>query len=107
MEDLILTTTMKKKDLVDEVLENARRDRKAVESIRDSLIREVSRETDDGEQISAIMISRDIAGLSEVLTKINSQLVEVAKFVSKSGERDESNDREDIFNEIEMISQDN
>lgn len=101
------STTTKKKDLVDEVLENARRDRKAVESIRDRLIGEISHPVDDGEPISAITISRDIAGLSEVLTKINSQLVEVAKFVSKSGERDESNDKEDIFNEIEMFSKEN
>ena len=84
---------MTKKTLVDEILENARRDRKRLESIADGLTHGFGQLGDstfqEGEpadpEVSAAF-AEEIAKISDSLCKINQQLVELVKIDAKKEE---------------------
>jgi len=92
-------------DLFLEILENVRYDRKKVAAIRDRI---VDIATSDNpamtiEPLAMLGAAENIAKLSDVLTKMNSQLVELTKVSSKSDNPDseEQDNKDDIFDAIE------
>lgn len=92
-----------KEDLIQEALENARRDRKTVEKVRDQIVQLVSDPTIQAESLSLIGISDNVAKLSDVLTKMNAQIVELTKVTAKAEKTDDKqSDKDSIFDEIEM-----
>lgn len=89
-------------DLFTEILENSRRDRKTVEAVRDDLVT-LSKVADLPEGVTSLAISENIARLSDVLTKMNSQLVEMTKISVKVDQPDKSKDDSgSIYDEIEL-----
>ena len=80
---------MTEKTLVDEIIENARRDRRRLESVAEGLTNGFKQmgETDPGEEpldpdVSAAF-AEEIAKISDSLTKVNQQLVELVKIDAK------------------------
>ena len=93
-------------ELFKEVIENARRDRQKPEKIRDNLI-DLKPEQDEIvaiEPLANLGVAENVARLSDVLVKVNSQLVELAKISAKmdAPELDMGEEREDIFDTIEQ-----
>jgi hypothetical protein len=90
-------------DLFKEILENVRNDRATVQKVRDQIVKLASDPTIQAEQLAMVGIAENVAKLSDVLTKMNSQLVELTK-VSARAERpneDPKGEKESIFDEIE------
>ena len=92
-------------DLMKEVIENARRDRQKLEKVRDNLI-DLKPDQDEIvalEPLANLGVAENVARISDVLVKVNSQLVELAKISVKidSPQLDMSEDREDLFDKIE------
>lgn len=99
------TTT---EDLFQEILGNIRKDRVSVERMRDTLMGSAaslgSDDEEDVQQPPALPeIAENVAKLSDVLTKMNSQLVELAKMKAKSEglEDDGLFDSDEVYAEIE------
>ena len=90
-------------DLFDEIVQNVRDDRAKVIVIRDNIISGISTLEVAVEPLAMLGVAENIAKLSEVLTKMNSQLVELTKVSQKSDspESDMSTDKDSIFDEIE------
>lgn len=90
-------------DLIQEALKNLREDREKVKAVRDLLVNSVvgSEESEQPLVIDA-EISENIARLSDVLTKMNIQIVDLAKASLKSSVPDDQTlDPKSIFDEIE------
>lgn len=82
---------MKKEELIAEILENARKDRKRLEAVADGLLegsKTFLSEDDEGEINTevAAAFAEEVAKVSEVLTRINHELVELVK-VDKTVDR--------------------
>lgn len=89
--------------LIEEILDNSRRDRKTVEKIRDQILKLASSPEMMSEPLTSVGIAENIAKLSDVLTKMNAQLVELSKVSSKHDHEDvdPKDEKEQIFDEIE------
>lgn len=105
--------------LVDEIIENARRDRKRLEAVADGLTHGFGRLGDSVEEngealdpeVSAAF-AEEIAQVSDSLTKVNQQLVELVKIDAKATAKHEDNkpatkdgkitrkEAEDIYDEL-------
>ena len=79
-----------KKSLVDEIIENARRDRQRLEAVADGLVHGLGQLGDglqaEGESIDAdtsAAFAEEIAKVSDSLSKIQQQLVEIVKIDAK------------------------
>jgi len=92
-------------DLFEEILKNARSDRKTVEKVRDELIKLTSQPEVMVEGMAMITVAENVAKLSDVLTKMNAQLVELTKVSVKTEaptDVKKVTDADSIFDEIEM-----
>jgi hypothetical protein len=83
-------------DLVTEILTNARSDRHTIERVRDSLMNVLSSE----DQANLGFATENVARLSEALTKINAQLVELVKVGTKGVKETKEKHADSIFDEI-------
>ena len=95
-------------DIFEEVLENIRDDRVKVQGIRDKVIASTGEDIMSVEPLAVLGIAESVVKLSDVLTKMNMQLVELAKLSSR-GDRDKESpkiDNDDIFDVIEAAEQD-
>ena len=90
-------------DLFEEILQNVRDDREKVKLIRDHIVKLVSVEEVNVEPLAMIGIAENMAKLSDVLTKMNSQLVELTKVSVKTDTSadDVRTEKDSIFDEIE------
>lgn len=92
-------------ELIQEVIKNARKDRAALEKLRDNLTNITPDQEDvmDETPLAQLGVAENVARIHDVLVKVNGQLVELAKISIKqeNPESDLSVDREDIFDEIE------
>lgn len=93
----------KNEGLEEEILRNARSDRKTVEKVRDDLIKMTDLAEVQAEAMSMVVIAENVCKLSDVLTKVNAQLVELHKVSLKNAPADDNKkpDSESIFDEIE------
>lgn len=107
------------KTLVDEIIENARKDRRRLEAVADGLTHgfdQLGANTGDDEEaldpeVSAAF-AEEIAKIADSLTKVNQQLVELVKIDVKASAKAEENkpvvkggkiskrDAEDILDEL-------
>lgn len=107
------------KTLVDEIIENARNDRRRLEAVADGLTRGFDRTGDIAEdenqaldpEVSAAF-AEEIAKVSDSLTRVNQQLVELVKIDARKSSVDPNNkpvtkgnpitkkDAEDIYDEL-------
>lgn len=88
-------------DLFEEILKNVRDDREKVKTVRDSIVSLVGGDVSEKEPLTMLAISENVAKLSDVLTKMNSQLVELTKVSVKKDILKPPDERDDIFDEIE------
>jgi len=77
--------------LWEEVLQNSREDREALVKVRTNLM---------DAQGDPLLIAEGVARVSETLTKVNRDLIEVAKAASEN-DQEETVDRDDILDELE------
>jgi len=93
----------KTESLADEILNNVRKDRAQVERVRDHIIDIVENESMSEEPLGMLGIAENVAKLSDVLTKMNAQLVELTKINVKHDKDtdDPKTEKESIFDEIE------
>ena len=88
-------------ELIEEIKQNARNDRKRLEDAIDELCEKGHADVEE------------LASVTDALTKSNAQLVEVAKIAAKrametaSPDEFDENDREDMFEDIEKPHVDN
>lgn len=92
---------MTKDELIQEALDNARRDRKNVESVRDHILKLTQDPSVNADGASVLGIADNIAKLSDVLTKMNAQIVELTKIAAKAERVEDGKDNESLFDEIE------
>lgn len=85
------------KELWEEVLRNSREDREALVRVRSNLM---------DAQADPLLIAEGVARVSETLTKVNRDLIEVAKASSEAADDEESFDRDDILDELERDRED-
>lgn len=90
-------------ELVAEILQNARNDRKSLEDLRKKILDHAEKlgKEPDSEPLVLIGISENIAKVSDVLNRTNAQLVDLSKILVKRGADKKQNDRDDLFNAIE------
>lgn len=101
-------------DLFKEVIENSRKDREKLEHIRDRILSAVDSTDPDTlkvmeiEPLAMLGVAENIARISDVLVKVNSQLVELAKISVKIDNpvKELNSDRESMFDEIEKANSD-
>lgn len=107
-------TTKTKTDLIDEVIENARRDRARLERVADALLT-VSADTEEapaeGEEkianaAASAAVSEELSKVTDSLTKINQQLVELVKHqrrnqAAEDEKKLENADKEDVYSMLE------
>lgn len=86
------------KTLVDEIIENARKDRKRLEAVADGLTQGFGRFGDsvqeEGEPLDpevSAAFAEEIAKVADSLTKVNQQLVELVKIDAKASRAAEDN----------------
>lgn len=103
-----------KKELIEEIIENARRDRLRLEKVADALIK-VSEDTEEapaeGEEnianaAASAAVSEELSKVTDSLTKINQSLVEVFKHQRKSAQNEDdkkmtSSDKDDVYDRLE------
>lgn len=105
--------------LVDEIIENARKDRKRLESVANGLTHGFGRfgdtSNEEGEPLDpevSAAFAEEIAKIADSLTKVNQQLVELVKIDAKATAKHEDNkpvtkdgkitkkEAEDIYDEL-------
>lgn len=97
----------KTNELLDEALKNYREDRKELVVLRTKLMDSLKRLGDELELGGIAGISENVVKLSDVLTRMNAQVIELTKVNMKYEATDDSNsldspgDKDNIFNEIE------
>lgn len=96
-----------KEALINEALENSRKDRKKLEGVRDQIIDLGNDASLLAEPTGIIAIAEHVSKLADVLTKMNAQLVEMSKIAAKSDAEDQSSDKDSIFDEIETPTEQN
>lgn len=85
-----------KEEMIQEALTNSRNDRKNLERVRSSLFNRIEEcGTLSSEDIESV------ATISEVLTKMNAQIVELTKIAVKDDSSKDDLEKEGIFEEIE------
>lgn len=103
-----------KKELYEEVIENARRDRARLEKVADALLT-VSADTEEapaeGEEkianaAASAAVSEELSKVTDSLTKINQGLIELVKYQRKTQaqedeKRMETTDKEDVYARLE------
>lgn len=87
--------------IIEEALENARKDRQTIVDFRKKLIDIAMHPVMDAEPLGIVAVAEHIAKISDTLTKVNSQLVELSKIASKTKEEDSQFDKDSLFDEIE------
>jgi len=101
-------------DLVEEVLANARRDRARLEKVADALLA-VSTDTEEapaeGEEkianaAASAAVSEELSKVTDSLTRINQQIVELVKHQRKSAQSEEDrkldgDEKDDIYSRLE------
>ncbi len=103
-----------KESLTEEIIANARRDRKRLELVADSLIQkynDIKEEIEQHEGVAldpetAAAFAEEISKLSDSLTKVNQQLVELVKIEHRRVPPEEptklgKQEVEEVFNEIQ------
>jgi hypothetical protein len=100
-----------KKTLVEEILENARKDRIRIENLLEKMLK-VSSVPGVEDDLAQVAVAEQVADLTDSLTKMNQQLVELVKVQSKNKEEEpkegtlSKKEREAAFDEIEDPPQD-
>lgn len=97
------------KELTDEIKSNARNDRARLESLCDGLLKlSNNAETMLGDEMAKVAVAEQLTRATDSLTRVNSQLVELAKIqlkrdlLSKASSKDASNsERESLYDEIQ------
>lgn len=101
-----------KESLTDEIISNARRDRKRLEAVADGLVngfaKVPSQEDDDPNEFNpdvAAAFAEEIAKIGDSLTRVNQQLVELVKIegkkvVDQNPVKLGKEDIDDVYNEI-------
>ncbi len=96
-------------DLFAKVVQNIHDDREILVELRDKIIQigKGDAATLLAEPVTLAAVAENVSKLTDALTKMNSQLVELTKVSSKSdeGEKDKDQDKESIFDEIENQSE--
>lgn len=93
-------------ELLEEILQNVREDRSKVKEIRDKIVKLAvdpdQAATFASEPLAMVGIAENVAKLSDVLTKMNAQLVETMKVSARRdrGEQDPQAEKDSIFDEI-------
>lgn len=108
--------TMKTKmDLIEEVIENARKDRARLEKVADALLTVSADQPEapaQGEEkiaqaAASAAVSEELSKVTDSLTKINQQLVELVKHQRKSADMDtakslDKGEKDDIYAQMEL-----
>jgi len=103
-----------KKELFEEVIENARRDRARLEKVADALLT-VSADTEEapaeGEEkianaAASAAVSEELSKVTDSLTKINQGLIELVKHQRRTQQQQDdekmnSDDKEDVYKRLE------
>lgn len=103
-----------KKELFEEVIENARRDRARLEKVADALLT-VSADTEEapaeGEEkianaAASAAVSEELSKVTDSLTRINQGLIELVKHQRKTMQQEEdkkmdAKDKEDVYARLE------
>lgn len=94
---------MKEKTLVDEIKHNARRDRARLEDLCDELLKLARNESLMVEELAKVALTEQLTKATDTLTRVNSQLVELAKIDAKKemSKKDRENIHDSIFDEIQ------
>lgn len=87
-------------ELISEIRKNAKSDRENIEDVREKLVK-----TAEMDPIMMGAVAEQVARLSDSLSKINLQLVEIAKMkmkedIIKSKSEDDDEDKEALFDQI-------
>lgn len=91
------------KELSEEILDNIREDRKVIVEVRDNIIRFI----DESEE--KVVTFEGITRLSDTLTKMNAQLIEILKLNKKNAKEVDKDDhayKDFMFEEIESRKSD-
>lgn len=101
-----MTTTTEQ--LFQEILDNARRDRKTLEEVRDGLVKAAktaaAQVAEDG-GLTMMAIAEQVAKLADSLTRSNAQLVEISKVKAKEGPPPEDDAKDSVDSIYDEISQ--
>jgi alkanesulfonate monooxygenase SsuD/methylene tetrahydromethanopterin reductase-like flavin-dependent oxidoreductase (luciferase family) len=100
-----------KKELIDEAIENARRDRARLEKVANALLT-VSEDTEEapaeGEEkianaAASAAVSEELSKVTDSLTKINQSLIELVKHQRRQQIDDklDNNDKDDVYSRLE------
>lgn len=101
-------------DLIDEVIQNARRDRARLEKVADALV-VISEDTEEapaeGEEkianaAASAAVSEDLSRITDSLTKITHELVELVKHQRRMAQDDDeksldNKDKDDVYDRLE------
>lgn len=96
---------MKTEDLIEEVMKNIREDRAKASKVRDRLLVDLDSardELDADNTMSIGSIAENVSTLTDVLTKMNAQIVELTKISQKRDTQNTEDDRSAIFDQIEQ-----
>ena len=113
-----MTVPTTRESLTEEIIQNARRDRKRLEAVADSLTHrydelkaseELAAADDQLDPEVAAAFAEEIAKLSDSLTRVNQQLVELVKVETRRAPPEDENkpkklsdaQKEDVFNAIQ------
>lgn len=107
-------TITTKETLTEEIIKNARRDRKRLEAVADGLVNGFAKVPEEGEDQSefdpeiAAAFAEEIAKIGDSLTKVNQQLVELVKIETKNAPPPDNNpvklgkqDVDDVYESIQ------
>lgn len=103
--------TISKEELIDEIINNARRDRKRLEAVADGLANGFARVPTSGEdEIDdhfdsevAAAFAEEISKISDSLSKVNQQLVEIVKSERKNSVPDDASPKKLTPDQIDGV----
>lgn len=97
-----MTTTTEQ--LFQEILDNARRDRKTIETVQNDLIKAVRSVQVEEDGLTMMAIAEQLAKLADSLTRTNAQLVEISKVQAKNSppSDDHKENSDSIYDEIQQ-----
>lgn len=96
-----------KKDLVEEIKENARKDRQRLEKLCDDILKLTENAELMAQEGTSVVLAEHLTRATDSLTKVNSQLVELAKLqtkkemIEKEIDAKKGNQSDELFDEIE------
>lgn len=96
--------TITTEQLFQEILTNARRDRKTIETVQDDLIKAVKSVQVQEDGLTMMAIAEQLAKLADSLTRTNAALVEISKVQAKNGPppEDPKENADSIYDEIQQ-----